>query len=148
MTRYRKGNRTCCRHRNFAAQFILGDARTGEVAGTTAYAPPDETGRSVHIGTTMLGRRWWRTGLNTEAKLLLMTRAFEELGAVRVEWQTDIRNLRSQAAIERLGAVREGVVRKHRRRRDGSWRDSVFYSLTDDEWPAARKALADRLARG
>ena len=86
--------------------------------------------------------------MNTEAKLLLMTRAFEELGAVRVEWQTDILNLRSQAAIERLGATREGVLRRHKRRADGTWRDSVFYGLTVDEWPVVKNTLATRLARG
>jgi RimJ/RimL family protein N-acetyltransferase len=102
----------------------------------------------VHIGSTQLGRRWWRTGVNTEAKLLLMTRAFEELGAVRVEWQTDNLNLRSQAAIERLGATKEGVFRRHKPRADGSWRDSVFYAMTDDEWPVAKKRMVERLGRG
>jgi RimJ/RimL family protein N-acetyltransferase len=128
--------------------WVQRDARTGEVAGTTSYVPSDEVNRGVHIGSTQLGRRWWRTGVNTEAKLLLMTRAFEELGAVRVEWQTDILNLRSQAAIERLGATREGVLRRHKRRGDGSWRDSVFYGMTVDEWPVARNTLAARLERG
>jgi uncharacterized protein len=123
-------------------------AASGEIAGTTSYCPADETNRTVHIGSTQLGRAWWRTGVNTEAKLLLMTRAFEELGAVRVEWQVDNLNVRSQRAVERLGATREGVLRKHRRRADGTFRDSVFYGLTDDEWPAAKKALVERLARG
>ena len=128
--------------------WVQRDAGTGEICGTTSYMPSDEANRRVHIGSTMLGRRWWRTGVNTETKLLLMTRAFEELGAQRVEWQTDIRNLRSQAAIERLGAVREGVLRRHKQRADGSWRDTVLYSMTVDEWPVARNTLAARLARG
>jgi RimJ/RimL family protein N-acetyltransferase/nitroimidazol reductase NimA-like FMN-containing flavoprotein (pyridoxamine 5'-phosphate oxidase superfamily) len=128
--------------------WVQRDARTGEIAGTTAYMPSDEADQRVHIGSTMLGRRWWRTGVNTEAKLLLMTRAFDELGAQRVEWQTDILNLRSQAAIERLGAVREGVLRRHKQRSDGSWRDTVLYSMTADEWPVARNTLAARLVRG
>ncbi len=118
---------------------------TGQVVGTTSYCPSDEGNRSVHIGSTQLGRPWWRTGVNTEAKLLLMTRAFEDLGAVRVEWQTDNLNLRSQAAIERLGATREGVFRRHKRRADGTWRDSVFYAMTVDEWPAAKARLTERL---
>ena len=101
--------------------------------------------RALGIGHTWLGQRWWRTGHNTEAKLLLLSHAFETLGAVRVVWHTDIRNTRSQAAIERLGAVREGVLRKHRRRCDGSWRDTVQYAMVDDDWPAARTALAARL---
>ncbi|HEY2671979.1 MAG TPA: bifunctional pyridoxamine 5'-phosphate oxidase family protein/GNAT family N-acetyltransferase [Rugosimonospora sp.] len=128
--------------------WVARDAGTGEVIGTTSFAPADEVNLGVHIGSTQLGRRWWRTGVNTEAKLMLMTRAFEELGAVRVEWQTDNLNLRSQAAIERLGATREGVLRRHKRRADGTWRDSVFYGLTVDEWPLARKRLAERLAQG
>ena len=128
--------------------WVQRDAHSGEVAGTTSYMPSDEANRRVHIGSTQLGRKWWRTGVNTEAKLLLMTRAFEELGAVRVEWQTDIRNLRSQAAIERLGATREGVQRRNKRRADGTWRDTVLYGMTDDEWPVAKNTLAARLARG
>jgi nitroimidazol reductase NimA-like FMN-containing flavoprotein (pyridoxamine 5'-phosphate oxidase superfamily)/RimJ/RimL family protein N-acetyltransferase len=124
------------------------DAATGAVVGTTSYCPSDEHNRSVHIGSTQLGRKWWRTGINTDAKLLLMTRAFDELGAVRVEWQTDALNLRSQAAIERLGATKEGVLRRHKLRGDGTWRDSVFYGMTDAEWPAAKARLTDRLGRG
>jgi nitroimidazol reductase NimA-like FMN-containing flavoprotein (pyridoxamine 5'-phosphate oxidase superfamily)/RimJ/RimL family protein N-acetyltransferase len=127
--------------------WVQRDAATGEVVGTSSYCPPDEQNRSVHIGSTQVGRKWWRTGINTEAKLLLMTRAFDELGAVRVEWQTDALNLRSQAAIERLGATREGVLRWHKRRGDGTWRDSVFYGMTDAEWPAARERLAAAAAR-
>jgi RimJ/RimL family protein N-acetyltransferase/nitroimidazol reductase NimA-like FMN-containing flavoprotein (pyridoxamine 5'-phosphate oxidase superfamily) len=128
--------------------WVQRDARTGEVAGTTSYMPSDEANLLVHIGATHLGRRWWRTGVNTEAKLLLMTRAFEELGAERVEWQTDILNLRSQAAIERLGATREGVQRRNKRRADGTWRDTVLYGMTADEWPVAKNTLAARLTRG
>jgi nitroimidazol reductase NimA-like FMN-containing flavoprotein (pyridoxamine 5'-phosphate oxidase superfamily)/RimJ/RimL family protein N-acetyltransferase len=123
-------------------------AQTGAVIGTTSYIPADEANRNVHIGSTQLGRAWWRTAVNTEAKLLLMTRAFEELGAVRVEWKTDNRNLRSQAAIGRLGATREGVLRQDKRRGDGSWRDTVYFGMTADEWPAARDRLTGRLAQG
>ncbi|GLZ00486.1 GNAT family protein [Actinoplanes sp. NBRC 103695] len=97
--------------------------------------------RSLAIGYTWLGARWQGTGMNTETKTLLLTYAFETLEAVRVTWVTDIRNLRAQAAIERLGAAREGELRKHRRA-DGSWRDTVLYALLDDEWPAAKQSLA------
>jgi nitroimidazol reductase NimA-like FMN-containing flavoprotein (pyridoxamine 5'-phosphate oxidase superfamily)/RimJ/RimL family protein N-acetyltransferase len=127
--------------------WVQRDPDTGEVMGMTSYAPVSEANRSVHIGSTQLGRRWWRTAVNTEAKLMLMTRAFEELGAVRVEWRTDILNLRSQAAIERLGAVREGVFRRDRQRVDGTWRDTVYYGMTADEWAGARTRLTDRLSR-
>lgn len=122
-------------------------AVTGAVVGTTSYYEIDPERRSVGIGHTFLGRPWWRTGINTEAKLLLLGRAFDDLGAVRVVWHTDIRNARSQAAIERLGATREGVLRMHRQRPDGSWRDTVQYSMTVDEWPNAQARLRERLLR-
>jgi RimJ/RimL family protein N-acetyltransferase len=121
------------------------DAVTGHFAGTTAFYDLNPALRTLGIGHTWLGRRWWRTGHNTESKLLMMTFAFETLGAARVVWHTDIYNTRSQAAIERLGAVREGVLRKHRIRRDGTWRDTVQYAMVDEDWPAARDALTARL---
>jgi uncharacterized protein len=125
--------------------WVQRSAATGEVVGTTAYAFPDEAGRCLEIGNTVLGRPWWRTGINREAKLLLLTRAFEELGALRVEWHTDVRNERSQRAIERLGATREGIRRAYRRRGDGSPRDSVLYAMTAGDWPAAKARLTAAL---
>jgi RimJ/RimL family protein N-acetyltransferase len=122
------------------------DAVTGEVAGTTSYYEVNPAVRAIAIGHTWLGKRWWRTGHNTESKLLLLTHAFETLGAARVVWHTDIFNTRSQAAIERLGATKEGVLRKHRIRWDGTWRDTVQYAMTDDDWPAARDRLKSMLA--
>ncbi|MFY1669282.1 GNAT family N-acetyltransferase [Plantactinospora sp. WMMB334] len=121
------------------------DAATGEVVGTTSYYEINPVHRSVAIGHTFLGRRWWRTGVNTEAKLLLLGRAFDVLGAERVVWHTDIRNERSQRAIERLGATREAVLRRHRQRPDGSWRDTVQYAMIADEWPKAQVRLRERL---
>jgi RimJ/RimL family protein N-acetyltransferase len=121
------------------------DARTGEFAGTSSYYDVVPALRTIAIGHTWLGKRWWRAGHNTESKLLMLTHAFETLGAARVVWHTDIHNTRSQAAIERLGATREGELRKHRIRRDGSWRTTVQYSMTDDDWPAAREFLRGRL---
>jgi uncharacterized protein len=120
-------------------------ARTGQVIGTTSYLGVDEPGCRLEIGSTLLAPAWWRTGVNTEAKLLLLGRAFDELGAVRVEWQTDERNTRSQRAVERLGATREGVLRSNRRRGDGAWRNSALYAMTADEWPAARDRMVARL---
>ncbi|HEY9241712.1 MAG TPA: GNAT family protein [Streptosporangiaceae bacterium] len=134
------------RDRRTRLPFAQFDAVTGEFAGTTSYYEVNPVQRALGIGHTWLGQRWWRTGHNTEAKLLLLSHAFETLGAVRVVFHTDLRNTRSQAAIERLGAVREGVLRKHRRRWDGSWRDTVQYAMVDDEWPAAKAALAACLA--
>ena len=121
---------------------------SGRVLGTTSYYELDPPGRSLAIGHTWLARSAQRTGVNTEAKLLLLTRAFETLGAVRVVWHADIRNERSQSAIARLGATREGVLRKHRQRRDGTWRDTVQFSMLDDEWPARKARLLARLAAG
>lgn len=123
------------------------DQRTDRPVGMTTYYEIDETQRALAIGWTWLGSSAWRTGINTEAKLLLLTRAFDELGCVRVVWHTDCRNERSQAAIQRLGATYEGSMRKHKLRPDGSWRDTYTYSLLDDEWPAARDALTARLRR-
>jgi RimJ/RimL family protein N-acetyltransferase len=124
------------------------DAVTGEFAGSTSLYDVNPALRTLAIGFTWLGRSWWRTGHNTESKLLLLSYAFDELGCARVVWHTDIRNERSQAAIARLGATREGVLRKHRIRRDGSWRDTVQYAMTDDDWPAVRDRLTARLAAG
>jgi N-acetyltransferase len=122
------------------------DAVTGEVAGSSSYYEINPALRTLGIGHTWLGKRWWRTGHNTESKLLMLTHAFDTLGAARVVWHTDIYNERSQAAIARLGATREGELRKHRIRTDGSWRTTVQYSMTDDDWPAARDRLTARLA--
>ncbi|SCF39947.1 bifunctional pyridoxamine 5'-phosphate oxidase family protein/GNAT family N-acetyltransferase [Micromonospora mirobrigensis] len=120
-------------------------ATTGAVVGTTSYYQPDDDLRTVEIGYTQLGRPWWRSGINTEAKLLLLTRAFDELDAVRVTWQTNVHNERSRRAIERLGATREGTLRANRRRADGTWRESALYSMLADEWPEAQARLRERL---
>ncbi|KKJ99337.1 bifunctional pyridoxamine 5'-phosphate oxidase family protein/GNAT family N-acetyltransferase [Micromonospora sp. HK10] len=120
-------------------------AVTGAVVGTTSYYEPNPELRSVEIGYTQLGKPWWRSGINTEAKLLLLTRAFEELDAVRVTWQTSTLNERSQRAIERLGATREGTLRSNRRRPDGTWRQSALYSMLAEEWPNAQVKLRERL---
>ena len=114
---------------------------TGELVGTTSFYEIDPILRSIAIGHTWIARRFWRTGVNTESKLIMMSRAFEGLGAERLVWHTDIRNIRSQAAIERLGAQREGVLRHHRIRPDGSWRDTVQYAMLRDEWPEAKERL-------
>ena len=114
--------------------------------GSTSYWDFDAHNAHVEIGSTWLSRTSWRTGRNVEAKLLLMSHAFETLGLERVAFRTDIRNERSQRAIERLGAIKEGVHRHEMRRRDGSWRDSVHYALLSAEWPRAKALLRERLA--
>src|SRR4051794_19389385 len=121
---------------------------TGQLVGTTSFYEINPAYRSLAIGHTWLARPYWRTGINTESKLLLLRYAFEDLGAERVVWHTDIRNTRSQAAVLRLGAHREGVLRHHRLRRDGSWRDTVQFSMLAEEWPAVRDRLTARSSSG
>jgi len=131
--------------KGFRVPFVQRSVATGRVVGTTSYYEPDDVNRKIAIGYTMLSPEVWRTGVNTEAKLLLMARAFDDLGAVRVEWHTDLLNWRSQQAIERLGALREGVLRRHKRRENGTWRDTVQYAMTDEQWPDAQARLRGRL---
>ena len=120
----------------------LGDA--GTVVGTSSLGDVDLENERIHLGWTMYGSRWWGTQVNPECKLLLLGHAFD-CGFGRVKIQTDAVNLRSQAAIAKLGATREGVLRRHTRRADGSFRDSVMFSVLRDEWPAVRAGLRERL---
>ncbi|HEX4728931.1 MAG TPA: GNAT family protein, partial [Jatrophihabitans sp.] len=117
------------------------DADTGRFIGTTSYYEVAPAARALAIGHTWLGTPWWRTGHNTESKLLLLEHAFDTLGAARVVWHTDVLNTRSRAAIERLGASMEGVLRKHRIRANGTWRDTAQFAMTDEDWPAVRQRL-------
>jgi RimJ/RimL family protein N-acetyltransferase len=126
--------------------FAQVELATGWAVGSTTYMSISRKDRGLEIGNTWLGKPWQRTGINTEAKYLLLGHAFEVLGAVRVQLKTDGRNLQSQAAIERLGAVREGVLRKHMLLYDGVLRDTVLYSIVDDEWPAVKAGLEAKLA--
>jgi RimJ/RimL family protein N-acetyltransferase len=123
------------------------DAATGRAVGSTRFGDiAPEHGR-VEIGWTWIAPSHQRSATNTEAKLLQLTYAFDELGATRVALKTDGRNLRSQAAIERLGAQREGVLRRHVRMPDGFIRDTIYFSILAEEWPAVKERLGDRLAR-
>jgi N-acetyltransferase len=117
----------------------------GRVVGSTSYLDIDAANRRVEVGSTWIGPAWWRTEVNTATKLLVIGHAFESLGLERVALKTDHRNERSQQAIERLGARREGVLRHHMRRPDGSWRDTVYYSILSAEWPAVRDRLRGAL---
>ncbi|MEU2158510.1 GNAT family protein [Streptomyces sp. NPDC019396] len=118
---------------------------SGHAIGWTAYMDIDAANERLEIGWTWYGRAYWRSAVNSESKLLLLTHAFEDLDMGRVQLKTDHLNHRSQAAIARLGAQREGVLRRHRRRPDGTWRDSVYFSLLASEWPAAKERLTARL---
>lgn len=125
--------------------FAVVDLASGRVAGWTCYLDISVPDERLEIGWTWYGRAYWRGPVNTEAKLLLLAHAFEDLGMGRVQWKTDTRNDRSRAAILRLGAIQEGVLRRHKRRPDGTWRDTVYFSMLRDEWPAAERKLRDRL---
>ncbi|MGW0754222.1 GNAT family N-acetyltransferase [Streptomyces sp. NPDC002587] len=121
------------------------DLATGRVAGSTRLMMISTPHRRLEIGYTFLGASWQGTGLNTEAKLLMLTHAFEAMGMNRVELLTDVRNSRSRAAIARLGTTHEGVLRHHMVMRDGWVRDTAVYSITRPEWPDAKRALQARV---
>lgn len=119
--------------------------RDGTVLGLTCAYDIDPASRALAIGYTWLSRGVWGRGVNTEAKRLQLGHAFETLACVRVVWHVDALNTRSRRAVEALGASLEGVLRKHKQRRDGSWRDTALYAMTDEEWPGARARLDARL---
>lgn len=118
----------------------------GRVRGSTSYYELVPAQRRTDVGSTFYGRAWWGGATNPACKLLLLAHAFDTWGFQRVALRADARNTRSCAAIERLGAVREGVLRKHRVAADGSSGDTVYFSVTDDEWPTVRANLTARLA--
>ena len=120
---------------------------TGRAIGSTRLLDVRPADRQVEIGSTFLARDFWRTPANTESKYLLLTYCFERLECVRVALKTDGRNVRSQEAIARLGAVREGVLRRHMNVR-GYQRDTVFFSILAEEWPGVKARLQARLAGG
>jgi RimJ/RimL family protein N-acetyltransferase len=121
---------------------------TGAAVGMTTYLNVEADVPRLEIGSTWTARSAQRTGVNTESKLLLLTHAFDVLGCLAVELRTHWHNAQSRAAIERLGAKQDGVLRNHRRQPDGSLRDTVVFSILDTEWPAVRSGLRHRLARG
>jgi RimJ/RimL family protein N-acetyltransferase len=121
--------------------FAIVEKAKNKVIGSTRYLNIRPEHRSVEIGWTWLGQQWQRTAANTEAKLLLLSHAFDRLGCVRVEFKTDARNARSQRALERIGATREGVLRKHMIVQGNFARDSVYFSVIDSDWPEVRERL-------
>ncbi len=127
--------------------FAVIDLASGCVAGATRYLEIRPEHRGLEIGGTWYGARFRRTRVNTESKYLLLQHAFEDLHCIRVQLKTDSRNERSQRAIERLGAVKEGVLRNHIIVPDGIVRHSVYYSILDSEWPSVKVRLQEMLAR-
>jgi RimJ/RimL family protein N-acetyltransferase len=127
--------------------FAVIHVASGRVAGATRYMEIRPEHRGLEIGGTWYGLEFQRTGVNTECKYLLLQYAFEVLGAIRVQFKADVRNERSWRAIERIGAKREGILRNHYILPDGIRRDSVYYSITDLEWSAAKGKLEGMLAK-
>lgn len=120
---------------------------TGQPVGSTRFGNIEPLNRRAEIGWTWLGAAWQRTAVNTEAKLLMLTHAFETWGCIRVELKTDALNQASRAAIARLGAKEEGTMRRHMVTQTGRVRDTVYYSILDDEWPALKARLEGRLRK-
>jgi RimJ/RimL family protein N-acetyltransferase len=127
--------------------FAIVERGAGRAVGSTSFLDIRREHRALEIGWTWLGSRHQRTAVNTECKLLLLGHAFDELGALRVQFKTDSRNERSQRALERIGAVREGVLRRHMVLPDGYERDSVYYGIVDSEWPGVRSHLRELMRR-
>lgn len=128
--------------------FAIVACDTGSVIGSTRWMDISRANHRVEIGGTWLAPAAQRTLANTEAKYLQLVQLFEVLGAVRVQFKTDLRNTQSQRALEKLGAIREGVLRRHMVVRGGFVRDSVYYGITDVDWPGVKRRLQERLAAG
>ena len=120
---------------------------SGRAIGSTRFGNIEPTHRRIEIGWTWIGRPWQRTVINTEAKYLMLRHAFEEWKCIRVELKTNAKNVRSRAAIARIGGKEEGTLRRHMINADGSYRDSVYFSILDDEWPNVKARLEERLGR-
>ena len=135
------------RERLDAMPFVVRQNATGDVVGCTRYFNVDAVNRRLEIGHTWYAKRVQRTPLNTECKLLLLTHAFEKLGCIAVEFRTHWFNHASRAAIARLGAKQDGVLRNHAVMPDGTKRDTVVFSIIDGEWPAVRQHLRFQLEK-
>lgn len=135
------------REQSNAMPFVIRDNRSGEVVGSTRFCNVDVANRRVEIGYTWHAARVQRSGINTEAKLMLLTHAFETLKCVVVEFRTHWFNQQSRAAIARLGAKQDGVLRNNAIMPDGSYRDTVVFSIIASEWPAVKQHLQFKLNR-
>lgn len=128
-----------------ALPFVTIDRASGKIVGSTRFGNIDRFNRKAEIGWTWVNPQWQRTAINSEAKLLMLTHAFEVWKCIRVEFKTDSNNKQSQKAIKRLGAVKEGVLRNHMITESGRYRDSVFFSITDAEWESVKANLASKI---
>lgn len=134
-----------CMDRPQSLVFSILLKETGEPVGMTGYLEIRSEHRALEIGRTWIGRAFQGTRVNPESKYLLLHHAFETLGAVRVQFKTDANNTHSQRAIEKLGARREGVLRRYQTRANGMTRDTVMYSVIEEEWPEVKAGLLGRL---
>lgn len=125
--------------------FTIVDRATSQAIGSTRFLDISAHDRHVEIGWTWLGKAYWRTPINTECKYLLLQHAFETLGCIRVQLKTDLRNIRSQDAIERIGGVREGVLRRVVIMHNGYERSSAYFSILDDEWATVKARLEEKM---
>jgi len=130
-----------------ALPFVTVERSSGKVVGSTRFGNYDRANSRIEIGWTWLAPPWQRTVTNTEAKYLMLSHAFERLGCVRVELKTDVLNSQSRDAILRIGAKEEGVLRKHTLTWTGRYRDSIYYSILDEEWPQVKARLHALVAR-
>jgi len=135
------------RERLGALPFVVRANVTGEIVGATRYFNVDATHRRLEIGHTWYAQRVQRSAVNTECKLLLLTHAFETLDCIAVEFRTNFFNFASRAAIARLGAKQDGILRNHQIMADGTLRDTVVFSVIDGEWPAVKRNLRFLLGR-
>jgi N-acetyltransferase len=133
------------RERGLHLPFVTIDEKSGKIVGSTRFMNIDVANKRVEIGSTWLALQWQRTYINTEAKLLMLTHAFENWECVRVELKTDALNEQSRHAILRLGAREEGILRKHVITESGRIRDTVYYSIINTEWPEVRAGLKSKL---
>ncbi|EIJ46814.1 acetyltransferase [Herbaspirillum sp. GW103] len=127
--------------------FVIRRNDTGALCGMTTYMNADVANRRVEIGSTWYAASAQRTGINTECKLMLLTHAFEDMHCIAVEFRTHWMNQQSRAAIARLGAKQDGILRNHQRMPDGSYRDTVVFSIIESEWPTVRRHLQFKLGR-
>lgn len=127
--------------------FVVREKETGKVIGSTRYCNVDEVNQRLEIGYTWYAESYQRTAVNTECKYLLLTHAFEKLDAIAVEFRTHWHNLKSRAAIARLGAKQDGVLRNHQKSADGVYRDTVVFSIINLEWPVVKKSLEHKLGK-
>lgn len=130
-----------------ALLFVVIENASQKIIGTTRYCNADPLNKRVEIGYTWYAKSFQKTGINTECKYLLLTHAFETLNTIAVEFRTHWHNQASRAAIARLGAKQDGILRNHQKSPEGIYRDTVVFSIIDQEWPAVKKSLEYKMTR-